>query len=158
MGPRKRSGRRSEEVAKAVGGGCCRFQMSPKLVGDSSTRHRIRTIHIPYSPHLFQCAPGRGERETETTALSQHQRDCSSFFVLFCVPAPGLSPLDPSVCRGGTGLLSPMCCLVPHCVCVCVCVCVSVCRPQCRGIAWDGTTKRTLHRSLFCERRRWRRH
>ena len=67
--PRKRSGRRLEEVAEAVGGGFCRLQMPVSLalaVRETVAGHRLRAVEGAgggYPPHPpFQCIPGWGDQ------------------------------------------------------------------------------------------------
>ena len=61
--PQKRSDRRLEEVANAVGGGYCRLQMSLKpalAVKETVAGHRLGALEGG-TPAPFQCIPGRGE-------------------------------------------------------------------------------------------------
>ena len=51
--PRKRLGRRLEEVAKAVGGGYCRLQMPLRLalgVRETVAGHRLGALKLPMHP------------------------------------------------------------------------------------------------------------
>ena len=115
-GPRRRtwkqSGRRLEEVAKAVGGGYCRLQMALKLalaVRGTVAGHRLGALEREGGGYVppFQCIPGEGAGEGELGRSTQYHSkvgfrpmfvDCPS-----CTPhsmVPHFAETPPSVNQG----------------------------------------------------------
>ena len=69
--PQKRSDRRLEEVAEAVGGGYCQLEMSLRLalgVRETVAGHRLGALAVGRGvPPLFQCIPQGGGASPEGT-------------------------------------------------------------------------------------------